>query len=140
MVRIERHPKKKGYMRMHTSLGDLNLELHCDIAPRACENFFVLAESGYYTDTVFHRSIRSFMIQVGAPPTRPRACVHMHIAGFSLLARPCGPQWPSWTPSGPGVFFWILCHKAFLLEASAQALLGHEEQELRRAGVDSPGA
>ena len=44
--------------------GDLNLELHCDIAPRTCENFLVLAEGGYYTDTLFHRSIRSFMIQV----------------------------------------------------------------------------
>lgn len=65
MVRVERCPKKKGYMRLHTSLGDLNLELHCDIVPRACENFFVLAEGGYYTDTIFHRSIRSFMIQVG---------------------------------------------------------------------------
>ncbi|BDA49532.1 Peptidyl-prolyl cis-trans isomerase-like 2 [Coccomyxa sp. Obi] len=67
MVRVERCPKKKGYMRLHTSLGDLNLELHCDIAPRACENFFVLAEGGYYTDTIFHRSIRSFMIQGGDP-------------------------------------------------------------------------
>ena len=45
--------------------GDLNLELHCDMAPRTCENFLVLAEGGYYTDTIFHRSIRSFMIQVG---------------------------------------------------------------------------
>ena len=45
--------------------GDLNLELHCDIVPRTCENFLVLAEGGYYTDTIFHRSIRSFMVQVG---------------------------------------------------------------------------
>jgi peptidyl-prolyl cis-trans isomerase-like protein 2 len=67
MVRVERCPKKKGYMRLHTSLGDLNLELHCDMAPRTCENFFVLAEGGYYNDTIFHRSIRSFMIQVRRP-------------------------------------------------------------------------
>ena len=63
-VRVERKPKKKGYMRLHTNLGDLNLELHCDIAPRACENFMILADSGYYTGTVFHRSIKNFMIQV----------------------------------------------------------------------------
>ena len=63
-VRVERNPTKKGYMRLHTNLGDLNLELHCDLAPRTCENFFVLSEGGYYTDTVFHRSIKSFMIQV----------------------------------------------------------------------------
>ncbi len=63
-VRVERKPKKKGYMRLHMNLGDLNLELHCDIAPRACENFMILADSGYYTGTVFHRSIKNFMIQV----------------------------------------------------------------------------
>ena len=67
MVRMERNPKKKGYMRLHTTLGDLNLELHCDIVPRTCENFMALAESGYYNDTVFHRSIRNFMIQVRHP-------------------------------------------------------------------------
>ena len=60
---MERKPKKKGYMRLHTNLGDLNLELHCDITPRACENFMILAESGYYSGTVFHRSIKNFMIQ-----------------------------------------------------------------------------
>ena len=63
-VRVERKPKKKGYMRLHTNMGDLNLELHCDIAPRACENFMILAETGYYSGTVFHRSIKNFMIQV----------------------------------------------------------------------------
>jgi len=68
LVRIERHPKKKAYMKLHTSLGDLNLELHCDIAPRTCENFLVLAESGYYQDTIFHRCIKSFMIQVRLSP------------------------------------------------------------------------
>ena len=62
-VRVERNPTKKGYMRLHTNLGDLNLELHCDLAPRTCENFFVLSEGGYYTDTIFHRNIKNFMIQ-----------------------------------------------------------------------------
>lgn len=67
-MRVERNPKKKGYLRLHTSLGDLNLELHCDIAPRTCENFIALAESGYYNGTGFHRSIRNFMIQVRSQP------------------------------------------------------------------------
>lgn len=51
-------------MRLHTNLGDLNVELHCDMAPRTCENFLGLCEMGYYNDTVFHRSIKNFMIQV----------------------------------------------------------------------------
>ena len=64
-IRVDRKPAKKGYMRLHTNLGDLNLELHCNIVPRACENFLILAESGYYSNSVFHRSIKNFMIQVG---------------------------------------------------------------------------
>ena len=58
MVRVEKKPKKKGYARIHTNLGDLNIELHCDIVPRTCENFLTLASRGYYDSTVFHRSIR----------------------------------------------------------------------------------
>jgi len=64
---VVRNPKKKGYARLKTSLGDLNLELHCDFAPRACENFIALAGIGYYDGVVFHRSIKNFMIQGGDP-------------------------------------------------------------------------
>ncbi|KAL4431394.1 hypothetical protein ABPG75_006650 [Micractinium tetrahymenae] len=64
---IQLQPKAKGYLRLHTSLGDLNVELHCDICPRTCENFMALAESGYYNGTTFHRSIKNFMIQGGDP-------------------------------------------------------------------------
>ncbi|KAJ2669586.1 cyclophilin peptidyl-prolyl cis-trans isomerase Cyp8 [Coemansia sp. RSA 1085] len=59
--------KAKGYARMHTSLGDINLELHCDKAPRTCYNFIKLASTGYYNGTKFHRSIKNFMIQGGDP-------------------------------------------------------------------------
>ncbi|KAJ2711422.1 cyclophilin peptidyl-prolyl cis-trans isomerase Cyp8 [Coemansia spiralis] len=59
--------KSKGYARLVTSLGDVNVELHCDKAPRACYNFIKLAQAGYYKGTVFHRSIRNFMIQGGDP-------------------------------------------------------------------------
>jgi peptidyl-prolyl cis-trans isomerase-like protein 2 len=66
-VHVERNPKKKGYVRMHTNHGDLNIELHCDITPRTCENFITLCERGYYDNLIFHRSIRNFMIQGGDP-------------------------------------------------------------------------
>ncbi len=66
-VLVHRTPKSKGYLRLHTNMGDLNIELHCDITPRAAENFMALAESGYYTNTKFHRSIKNFMIQGGDP-------------------------------------------------------------------------
>ena len=35
-----------SYLRLHTTLGDINVELHCDVCPRTCENFLALAESG----------------------------------------------------------------------------------------------
>jgi peptidyl-prolyl cis-trans isomerase-like protein 2 len=58
---------KKGLVRLQTSKGELNLELHCDLAPTACENFLLLAQAGAYDGTVFHRSIKNFMVQGGDP-------------------------------------------------------------------------
>eukprot|EP00118_Oscarella_pearsei_P012449 m.91995 g.91995 ORF g.91995 m.91995 type:complete len:471 (+) comp36711_c1_seq14:136-1548(+) len=59
--------KKKGYVRLKTNLGDLNLELHCDHVPHTCDNFLRLCKSDYYKGTIFHRSIKNFMIQGGDP-------------------------------------------------------------------------
>ncbi|KAF2185865.1 hypothetical protein K469DRAFT_687693 [Zopfia rhizophila CBS 207.26] len=59
--------KQKGYARISTSLGDLNIELLPEFAPRAVWNFVKLAQKGYYKDTVFHRNIKNFMIQGGDP-------------------------------------------------------------------------
>ncbi len=38
------------------------IQLHCNYAPKTCENFMSLCRSGYYNDVVFHRSIRNFMV------------------------------------------------------------------------------
>lgn len=61
IVRYER-VKKKGYVRLITNLGQLNLELHSDIVPKTCENFLKHCDNGYYDNTKFHRSIRNFMV------------------------------------------------------------------------------
>jgi len=52
---------------LHTTHGDLKLELLVEIAPLACENFLALAASGYYNDTLFHRLVPKFIIQGGDP-------------------------------------------------------------------------
>ena len=66
IVRYDR-VKKKGYVRLTTNMGPLNFELHCEYAPKTCENFIKLCQKGYYDGTKFHRSIRHFMIQGGDP-------------------------------------------------------------------------
>eukprot|EP01132_Coremiostelium_polycephalum_P002901 gene2901-3612_t len=59
--------KKKGYVTIQTNLGNINLMIHCDLAPKASENFLEHCESGYYQNQIFHRLIRNFMIQGGDP-------------------------------------------------------------------------
>lgn len=62
--------KKKGYVRLNTNMGALNLELFCEQVPKTSENFLKHCASGYYTGTKFHRSIRNFMIQGGDPTSK----------------------------------------------------------------------
>ncbi|KAF4686612.1 peptidylprolyl [Perkinsus olseni] len=63
-----RKAHKKGYAAITLDHGGtLNLELHCDIAPQACDNFIRLCKSGYYNGVKFHRVIRNFMMQGGDP-------------------------------------------------------------------------
>ena len=50
-----------------TDKGPIEIEFFADKAPRAVENFRLLAEHGYYNGLTFHRIIRGFMIQGGDP-------------------------------------------------------------------------
>ena len=52
---------------IHTNLGDLNLQLFDEEAPKTVKNFVELAKKGYYDDIIFHRIIDDFMIQGGDP-------------------------------------------------------------------------
>ncbi|KAI1180344.1 hypothetical protein F4777DRAFT_311848 [Nemania sp. FL0916] len=59
--------KIPGYARIETNLGELNVELYTEFAPRAVWNFTRLAQKGYYKGVAFHRNIKNFMIQGGDP-------------------------------------------------------------------------
>jgi len=50
---------------IHTSKGDITLELFRDQAPLTVDNFINYANSGFYDGTIFHRVISHFMIQGG---------------------------------------------------------------------------
>jgi cyclophilin family peptidyl-prolyl cis-trans isomerase len=50
---------------LHTSKGDVVLELFPDKAPKTVDNFLQYVRDGFYDGTVFHRVIDGFMIQGG---------------------------------------------------------------------------
>ena len=52
---------------LHTSEGDVAIELFPDDAPRTVQNFTKLAQDGFYDGLIFHRVIPDFMIQGGDP-------------------------------------------------------------------------
>jgi len=61
--------KSSGGMHavIETDKGPITLEFFASDAPRAVENFRLLAEHGYYDGLTFHRIIKGFMIQGGDP-------------------------------------------------------------------------
>ena len=47
--------------------GIIKAELYPEIAPNTVNNFISLVSNGFYNGIIFHRVIRSFMIQGGCP-------------------------------------------------------------------------
>ena len=52
---------------IETDKGNIELELLETAAPKAVENFRLLAEHGFYYGLTFHRIVKGFMIQGGDP-------------------------------------------------------------------------
>ena len=66
---------------LHTSAGDIGVELYADKAPKSVENFLQYAKEGFYDGTIFHRVIDGFMVQGGGftkdlTQKRTRAPIH----------------------------------------------------------------
>ncbi len=53
--------------KIKTNMGDIEIELFADKAPKTVENFVGLASKNYYNGVIFHRVIKDFMIQGGDP-------------------------------------------------------------------------
>ena len=50
---------------LHTSEGDITLELDAENAPATVANFLQYVRDGHYDNTIFHRVIDGFMVQGG---------------------------------------------------------------------------
>ena len=61
--------KSSGGQRalIETDKGDIEIKFFESDAPKAVENFRLLAEHGYYDGLTFHRIVRGFMVQGGDP-------------------------------------------------------------------------
>jgi cyclophilin family peptidyl-prolyl cis-trans isomerase len=60
--------KSKQYFAViDTTLGKFKIELFADESPITVNNFVFLSRQGYYEGVIFHRIIKTFMVQTGDP-------------------------------------------------------------------------
>ncbi|EFQ29922.1 cyclophilin type peptidyl-prolyl cis-trans isomerase/CLD [Colletotrichum graminicola M1.001] len=60
-------PQPTASVILHTTLGDISVELFAKQTPLTCRNFLQLALDGYYDNTIFHRLVPGFILQGGDP-------------------------------------------------------------------------
>ena len=56
---------KQTMVKIHTNLGAFTLQLDAEKAPITVKNFLDYVNSGFFSNTIFHRVIPNFMIQGG---------------------------------------------------------------------------
>ena len=96
---------------LHTSQGDITLELYPDKAPKSVANFLQYVRDGFYAGTVFHRAIPGYLLQGGLytrelQPRRTRPAIQSeadnglsNLRGTVAVARGADPN------SGTSQFF-----------------------------------
>lgn len=68
MPEVETTKEQELTATLHTEKGDIVIALHSGgKTPKTVQNFVTLAKKDFYTNTVFHRTIKGFMIQGGDP-------------------------------------------------------------------------
>ena len=99
---------------LHTSQGDITLELYPDKAPKSVANFLQYVRDGFYAGTVFHRAIPGYLVQGGLytrelQPKRTRPAIPSeadnglsNLRGTVAVARGADPN------SGTSQFFFNL--------------------------------
>ena len=84
---------------IHTSKGDITVELYPKEAPLSVTNFVQLAKGGFYNNLTFHRVVPNFVVQGGDPqgtgnggpgydiPAEIKGNPHKHVEGALAWAR-----------------------------------------------------
>jgi len=62
---LEKASFSMSKVKLTTNHGDIVIELNAEKAPITVANFIEYVNAGHYTNTVFHRVIKGFMIQDG---------------------------------------------------------------------------
>ncbi len=101
-------------MLLHTSQGDITLELYPDKAPKSVANFLQYVRDGFYDGTLLHRVIPGYLVQGGLynrelQPKRTRPAIPSeadnglsNLRGTIAVARGADPN------SGTAQFFFNL--------------------------------
>ena len=58
---------KTYFATVDTSLGAFKIQLFANESPKTVNNFVFLSQQGFYNGVIFHRIIKTFMIQTGDP-------------------------------------------------------------------------
>lgn len=58
---------KAYFATIDTTLGSFKIQLFASESPKTVNNFVFLSQQGFYNGVIFHRVIKSFMIQTGDP-------------------------------------------------------------------------
>lgn len=111
-------------IRLQTNLGNIDIELDFDKAPKSAANFEQYVKDGHFDGTLFHRVINGFMIQGGGllPDMSPKPTREpieneadnglKNVAGSVAMARTNDPH------SATSQFFINVADNAFLDHSS----------------------
>ncbi|PMD38728.1 cyclophilin-like protein [Hyaloscypha variabilis F] len=87
-------PQPTASCILHTTSGDISLELWAQQIPLTCRNFLQLCLDGYYDNTIFHRLVPGFILQGGDPTGTGSGGESIYDGGQFAEAREEGGIWP----------------------------------------------
>jgi peptidyl-prolyl cis-trans isomerase SDCCAG10 len=87
-------PQPTASCILHTTSGDISLELWAQQIPLTSRNFLQLCLDGYYDNTIFHRLVPGFILQGGDPTGTGNGGESIYDGGAYSEARELGGIWP----------------------------------------------